>query len=56
MNIVLMDYVYDGTDGGDRLPSTIINNNYRFPLLVKGGGTTTNSSDASYSEGGPVWR
>lgn len=56
MNIVLMDYVYDGTDGGDRLPSTIINNNYRFPLLVKGGGTTTNSSDASYSEGGTVWR
>lgn len=34
MNIILMDYVYDGTAGGDRLPSTIINNNFRFPLLT----------------------
>lgn len=34
LNIILMDYVYDGTDGGDRLPSTIINNNFRFPLLM----------------------
>ena len=34
LNIILMDYVYDGTDGGDRLPSTIINNNFRFPLLT----------------------
>ena len=40
MNIILMDYVYDGTAGGDRLPSTIINNNFRFPLQVK---TETNS-------------
>ena len=35
LNIILMDYVYDGTDGGDRLPSTIINNNFRFPLLTR---------------------
>ena len=34
LNIILMDYVYDGTAGGDRLPSTIINNNFRFPLLT----------------------
>ena len=56
MNIILMDYVYDGTAGGDRLPSTIINNNFRFPLLVKDDGTSANSADASYSNGGNVWQ
>lgn len=38
MNVVLLDRVYQNTDGSDpgsRLPSTIINNNFRFPLLVK---------------------
>lgn len=43
MNVVLLDRVYqnsDGSDPGSRLPSTIINNNFRFPLLVKGTGTT----------------
>lgn len=38
MNVVLLDRVYqnsDGSDPGSRLPSTIINNNFRFPLLVK---------------------
>lgn len=43
MNLVLIDRVYqnpDGTDPGSHLPSTIINNNFRFPLVVK---TTTNS-------------
>lgn len=57
MNIILMDYVYDGTDGGDRLPSTIINNNFRFPLLTSDGGSTElnpNNADASYSNGGNV--
>ena len=37
MNVVLLDRVYqnlDGTDPGSRLPSTIINNNFRFPLLI----------------------
>ena len=44
MNVVLLDRVYqnaDGSDSGSRLPSTIINNNFRFPLLIKesvGGG------------------
>ena len=58
MNVVLLDRVYqetDGSDPGSRLPSTIINNNFRFPLLIAPS-TTTNSSDASYSEGGTVWR
>lgn len=56
LNIILMDYVYDGTDGGDRLPSTIINNNFRFPLLTGDGGSTTlpSNADASYSNGGNV--
>lgn len=43
MNLVLIDRVYqleDGSDPGSHLPSTIINNNFRFPLVVK---TTTNS-------------
>ena len=57
LNIILMDYVYDGTAGGDRLPSTIINNNFRFPLLTSDGGSTElnpNNADASYSNGGNV--
>ena len=57
MNIVLLDRVYqnsDGTDPGSRLPSTIINNNFRFPLLVKT--TSSNSADASYGNGGNVWK
>ena len=43
MNLVLIDRVYqleDGSDPGSHLPSTIINNNFRFPLQVK---TETNS-------------
>ena len=38
MNVILLDRVYqsqDGSDPGSRLPSTIINNNFRFPLLIK---------------------
>lgn len=60
MNIVLMDYVYDGTAGGDRLPSTIINNNFRFPLLTSDGSTETptpsTQADASFANGGSVWQ
>ena len=58
MNVVLLDRVYQNTDGSDpgsRLPSTIINNNFRFPLLVKPS-ETTNSADASYGNGGNVWK
>lgn len=58
LNIILMDYVYDGTDGGDRLPSTVINNNFRFPLLTSDGGSAElnpNNADASFSNGGNVW-
>lgn len=50
MNIVLMDMVYEGT-GGTYLPSVIINNNFRFPLLTSGSTSTTNYN-ASYDNGG----
>lgn len=64
MNVVLMDMVYatdDMTDSGSYLPSVIINNNYRFPLMKSDGGTnenpsTQNQADASYSNGGNVWK
>lgn len=50
MNIVILDRVYDGVSGS-YLPSVIINNNYRFPLLtiedVQG-----QSANASYTSGG----
>ena len=57
LNIVLMDRVYE-SDGGSYLPSTIINNNFRFPLKTKGGGTTQNQglkASGSYASGGNVW-
>lgn len=58
LNIVLMDRVYE-SDGGSYLPSTIINNNFRFPLRTKDGGTTQNQSlnaSSSYASGGNVWK
>lgn len=36
MNIVILDRVYE-SGGGSYLPSVIINNNYRFPLITKDG-------------------
>lgn len=57
MNIVILDRVYESESGGDSyLPSVIINNNYRFPLLTSDGSTTQyeNGSDASYTSGGSV--
>lgn len=54
MNVVLLDMVYQGT-GGSRLPSTIINNNYRFQLKTAddfNGGTDTNNSSLSNSGSG----
>lgn len=43
-----------GTNG---LIQTVIDNNFKFALRKAGeSGTTTNSSDASYSKGGSVWR
>lgn len=64
MNVVLMDMVYatdDMTDSGSYLPSVIINNNYRFPLMKSDGSTnenpsTQNQADVSYSNGGNVWK
>ena len=59
MNVVLLDMVYvsdDMTDPGSYLPSVIINNNYRFPLMTKETGeASSNSADASFSNGGSVW-
>ena len=54
MNVVLLDMVYQST-GGSRLPSTIINNNYRFQLKTAddfNGGTNTNNSSLSNSGSG----
>lgn len=54
MNVVLLDMVYQST-GGSRLPSTIINNNYRFQLKTAddfNGGTDTNNSSLSNSGSG----
>lgn len=59
MNIVILDRVYekndDGTDGGGSyLPSVIINNNYRFPLITIDDVQGQTNSDASYASGGNV--
>ena len=59
MNIVILDRVYekndDGTDGGSSyLPSVIINNNYRFPLITIDNVQGQTNSDASYTSGGNV--
>ena len=48
LNLVILDRVLDGTNGGNYLPQVIINNNFMFPLVMK------ESSDASYSNGGSV--
>lgn len=48
LNLVILDRVLDGSNGGNYLPQVIINNNFMFPLLMK------ESSDASYSNGGSV--
>ena len=52
MNIILMDYVYDGTEGGQRLPSTVINNNFRFPLLTAGETESFGDGGTSMGNGG----
>lgn len=53
MNIVILDRVYE-SGGGSYLPSVIINNNYRFPLITKDDTQGQSVSDASYSSGGNV--
>lgn len=62
LNIILLDRVY--TDNpGSYLPSVIINNNYRFPLVKADGSTTgdnegtqtTGAADGSYVSGGSIW-
>ncbi len=64
MNVVLLDRVYqneDGSDSGSRLPSTIINNNFRFPLMVREDGgsdtpTPSTQADAAFAKGENVWQ
>lgn len=53
MNIVILDRVYE-PGGGSYLPSVIINNNYRFPLITKDDVQKQGASDASYISGGSV--
>lgn len=53
MNVVLLDMVYasdDMTDPGSYLPSVIINNNYRFPLLTNE--EAANQSESQFNNGG----
>ena len=51
MNIVILDRVYE-PGGGSYLPSVIINNNYRFPLITSDDIQGQTNSDASYVSGG----
>lgn len=53
MNIVILDRVYED-GGGSYLPSVIINNNYRFPLITIDDVQGQSNSDASYTSGGNV--
>ena len=53
MNIVILDRVYE-SGGGSYLPSVIINNNYRFPLITSDDVQGQTVSDASYASGGNV--
>lgn len=53
MNIVILDRVYE-EGGGSYLPSVIINNNYRFPLITIDDVQGLSDSDASYTSGGNV--
>lgn len=53
MNIVILDRVYE-PGGGSYLPSVIINNNYRFPLITIDDVQGQTNSDASYTSGGNV--
>ena len=65
VNIIILDRVLpnglEGNEPGDLLPQVIVDNNFKFPLLTRGGGTnenpsTQNQADASYSNGGNVWK
>ena len=49
MNIVIMDRVY-ADDPSSYLPSVIINNNYRFPLLTNE--EAANQSESQFNNGG----
>lgn len=53
MNVVILDRVYED-GGGSYLPSVIINNNYRFPLITIDDVQGQTNSDASYTSGGNV--
>lgn len=54
MNVVLMDMVY-ATDASSYLPSVIINNNYRFPLMTSDAKPSQVNADGVYEAVGNVW-
>ena len=54
LNIVILDRVLDGSDGGNYLPQVIIDNNFKFPLMTGTNGGNTIPADASYTSGGNV--
>lgn len=61
LNLVIMDRVLDGSNGGNYLPQVIIDNNFKFPLLTNGKTPSTNNglkggSNTSMGNGGSVWQ
>ena len=62
VNIIILDRVLPngltGNDAGDLLPQVIVDNNFKFPMMTAGGGSTaqTGRADGSYTAGGSVWR
>lgn len=62
VNIIILDRVLPngltGNDPGDLLPQVIVDNNFKFPMMTAGGGSTaqTGRADGSYASGGDVWR
>ena len=58
VNIMILDRVLSGEEtSGELLPQVIIDNNFKFPLMTRNGGTTITQSkaDGSYASGGTVW-
>lgn len=58
VNIMILDRVLSGEGtSGELLPQVIIDNNFKFPLMTRNGGTpiTQSKADGSYASGGTVW-
>lgn len=54
MNIIILDRVYTD-EAGSYLPSVIINNNYRFPLMTSDAEPSQVNADGVYEAVGNVW-